>query len=49
MGIKFCSEVTRGRRLGMLLGLVAFAEVALLLFAVLPPQLKILALFASDP
>ncbi len=47
LGIKVCSEVTRGRRLGMLLGLVTIAEVALLLFAVLPPQLKILALFAN--
>jgi len=47
LGIKLCSEVTRGRRLGMLLGLVAFAEVALLLFAILPPQFKILALFAN--
>jgi len=47
LGIKVCSEVTRGRRLKMLLGLVVIAEVALLLFAVLPPQLKILALFAN--
>jgi len=47
LGIKFCSEVTRRSRLGMLLALVAVAEVALLLFAVLPPQLKILALFAN--
>ena len=47
LGIKLCSEVTRGRRLAMLLGLVAIGEVALLLFAVLPLQLKILALFAN--
>jgi hypothetical protein len=47
VGIKLCSEVTRPRRLGMLLGLIAIAEVALLLFAVLPEQLKIFALFAN--
>ncbi len=47
LGIKFCSEITRGRRLAMLIGLVAVAEIALLLFAVLPPQLKIVALFAN--
>jgi hypothetical protein len=47
LGIKFCSEMTRGKRLGMLIGLVIVAEIALLLFAVLPPQLKILALFAN--
>lgn len=47
LGIKFCSEMTRGRRLSMLIGLVIVAEIALLLFAVLPPQLKIFALFAN--
>jgi hypothetical protein len=47
LGIKVCTEATRGRRLGMLLGLVAIAEVALLLFAVLPTHLKLLALFAN--
>ncbi|MDB4737906.1 DUF5690 family protein [Verrucomicrobiales bacterium] len=47
LGIKFCSEMTRGRRLSMLIGLVTVAEIALLLFAVLPPQLKIFALFAN--
>ena len=39
--------MTRGRRLSMLIGLVTVAEIALLLFAVLPPQLKIFALFAN--
>jgi len=47
LGIKFCSEMTRGRRLSMLIGLVVVAEIALLLFAVLPPQFKIFALFAN--
>ncbi len=47
LGIKFCSEVTRRRRLRMLLVLVAVAEIALLLFAVFPPQFKLLALFAN--
>jgi MFS family permease len=47
MGIKFCSEMTRGRRLFILIGLVVVAEIALLLFAVLPSQLKIFALFVN--
>jgi MFS family permease len=47
LGIKFCSEMTRGRRLSMLIGLVVVAEIALLLFAVLPSQLKIFALFVN--
>jgi len=47
LGIKFCSEMTRGRRLSMLIGLVVVAEIALLLFAVLPPQFKIFALFVN--
>ena len=47
MGIKFCSEMTRGRRLSILIGLVVVAEIALLLFAVLPSQLKIFALFVN--
>jgi MFS family permease len=47
IGIKICSEATRGRRLRTLLVLIAIAEIALLLFALLPMQFKVLALFAN--
>jgi hypothetical protein len=47
LGIKVCSEATRGRRLYTLFALIAIAEIALLLFAVLPMQFKVLALFAN--
>ena len=47
LGIKFVSEANRGRRLGMLLGLIAFAELALLLFAVAPPAWKVVAIFLN--
>lgn len=45
LGIKFCSEVTRPRRPYMLLGLIAAAEGALLAFALLPGEWKIVAIF----
>ena len=47
LGIKFVSEAERGRRMGMLLGLIAFAEFALLLFAVAPPAWKVVAIFLN--
>jgi MFS family permease len=47
VGIKLCSEVTRGQRYRMLVGLILVAQAALLLFAVLPVQLKFLALIAN--
>lgn len=47
VGIRVCSEVTRRQRLPLLLALISAAELALLLFAVLPPQLKVLALVAN--
>ncbi len=47
VGIKICSEVTRGRRLIMLIGMILFAEVALFCFGVLPPNLKFIAIFAN--
>jgi hypothetical protein len=47
IGIKVCSEVTRQRRAGMLIKLVLAAEAALVLFAILPADLKVIALFLN--
>src|SRR5262249_10193044 len=47
LGIKFCSEITPQRRAGLLLALIVAAEAALALFMVLPPNLKVLAIFAN--
>jgi hypothetical protein len=47
IGIKFCPEVGPRRRGLLLLGMIAFAELALVLFAVLPPVWKIVALFLN--
>lgn len=45
VGIKFCSEINPARRARTLLTLIFLAEFALLLFAVLPTPLKVVALF----
>jgi phosphonate degradation associated HDIG domain protein len=45
IGIKVCPEVRPGRRAGMLVLLVLAAEAALVLFAVLPRDLKVVAIF----
>lgn len=47
IGIKVCSEATRHGRAALLVGLVVWAELALVLFAVLPPDLKPLAMFLN--
>jgi hypothetical protein len=47
IGIKWGSEVSRGARLRMLLGLVLTSEVALLGFALLPPTGKVVALLCN--
>jgi hypothetical protein len=47
MGIKFCTEASRAARPWMLLGLVGAAELALVLFAVLPNEWKIVAIFLN--
>ena len=47
VGIKVCSEITRGRRAAALVLLILLAEAALLLFAVLPDNWKILAIFLN--
>jgi Family of unknown function (DUF5690) len=47
VGIKVCSEVTPGRRAITLIVLVAWAELALVLFGLLPPNLKVFAIFLN--
>ena len=47
LGIKICAEVRRHQRLIYLLSAIAVAEAALLLFAVLPGNWKILAIFLN--
>jgi hypothetical protein len=45
IGIKYCSEIVKSSRARVLVGLVLIAELALLFFALVPEQWKILALF----
>lgn len=45
IGIKVCSEVARSNRTRMLVAMILVAECALLLFAVLPYNLKVVAIF----
>lgn len=47
IGVKVVSEVSPGRRAALLLGLIAVAEAALLLFALVPPDLRIVAIFLN--
>jgi hypothetical protein len=47
LGIKVCPEVRPGRRAALLVLLVLAAEAALVLFAVLPRDLKVVAIFCS--
>jgi len=47
IGIKVCSEATRGRRAAWLVFLILWAEAALVLFAVVPPGLKLAAIFLN--
>jgi hypothetical protein len=47
IGIKVCSEATRQWRAWLLVGLILSAEIALLLFAALPPDWKVLAIFCN--
>lgn len=47
LGIKWVTEVTRQRRLAMILGLIAASEISLVGFALLPPLGKLLALFCN--
>lgn len=45
LGIKFCSEITRERRAIALVGLIAFAELALVVFAIVPNNVKPFVIF----
>jgi hypothetical protein len=47
IGIKVCSEVTRRGRAVLLVLLIALAEGALLFFAIVPADLKVLAIFLN--
>ena len=47
IGIKVCSEIKKSQRAFALIFLILWAEVALVLFAVLPPALKPVALFLN--
>jgi phosphonate degradation associated HDIG domain protein len=47
IGIKVCPEVRPDRRAGMLILLILLAEVSLILFAVLPRDLKVVAMFCN--
>lgn len=47
IGIKVCSEVSRARRAIVLILLIVAAQAALLLFAVLPRDLKVAAIFLN--
>lgn len=47
LGVKICAEITRGQRLMALFGAILVAEIALLLFAVLPGNFKIAAIFLN--
>jgi hypothetical protein len=47
IGIKVCSEVPARRRAWMLVLFILWAEAALVLFAVVPPPLKIVAIFLN--
>ncbi len=47
IGIKVCPEVRPGRRAGMLVFLILCAEASLVLFAFLPPDLKVAAIFCN--
>jgi len=47
IGIKVCSEVTRGQRMRMLVCMIVAAQLALFLFAVLPENFKVLAIFLN--
>lgn len=47
IGIRVCSEVSDRRRAALLIGLIIWAESALLLFAYLPPKMRVVAMFLN--
>ena len=47
VGIKVCSEISRNNLARFLVGLILFAEFALLLFGLMPEQFKVAAIFLN--
>lgn len=47
IGIKVCSEVTRGRRFAMLIGMILCAEAALVLYGAVPDNWKFVMIFLN--
>ena len=47
VGIKVCSEISRNNLARFLVGLILFAEFALLLFGLVPEQFKVAAIFLN--
>ncbi len=47
VGCKYCSEISRSKQARVLIAMIVIAELALLAFAVLPPNLKVLAIFVN--
>lgn len=47
VGIKVCSEITPNRRAAALVLLVLWAQAALVVFAVVPPELQLVAIFLN--
>jgi hypothetical protein len=47
LGVKVITELAADRRAAMLVGLIAVAELALLAFGLLPPHLRIVAIFVN--
>jgi hypothetical protein len=45
LGIKFCSEITPQRRAFMLVALIVVAEISLVLYGLVPGNLKVVAIF----
>src|SRR4029079_5909241 len=46
-GIKFVSEAPRGRRAWLIAGLIAWAELAMVLFAIVPTEWKVAAILLN--
>ena len=47
LGIKVCSEITKKYRLPILIGMILWAEAALILFGLMPVKLKFIAIFLN--
>ena len=47
LGCKYCSEISRSKQARVLVAMIVVAELSLLAFAVLPANLKVLAIFVN--